>query len=79
MLGDDEGVECLEVGLARCGECGGDGVLDGGVLEEVGLDLAELDAVALDLDLEVLAAEELERAGRAGSGRDRRCGSGARR
>ena len=42
-----------------------------------GLDLAELDAEAADLDLVVDAAEELERRRRAASGAGRRCGRGA--
>ena len=40
----------------------GDGVVDAGMRVERGVDLAQLDAEAADLDLMVFAAEKLDRA-----------------
>ena len=39
---------------------GGDGVLDRGVFGELGFDIAEFDAHAAQLDLEIAAAEALD-------------------
>ena len=58
--GDDIGDQALVAG--RSSRAITDGLRDAGVLAERGLDLAELDAEAADLDLVVDAAEELERA-----------------
>ena len=51
----------------------------GGVLGDRGLDLAEFDAEAADLDLLVDAAEVFEVAVGRGGGPDRRCGTCVRR
>src|SRR5215472_211404 len=54
--GAEVGGEVLVAG--RVGDGGDDGLGDGGVGGQGGLDLAELDALAADLDLVVVAAEE---------------------
>ena len=73
VAGDEVGDELL---VARRVLAVDDGDLaDGRVLGDRGLDLAELDAEAADLDLLVDAAEVLEFAAVAGAGPDRRCGT----
>src|SRR6185436_5954794 len=55
---DDIGDEAFVAGPVLAGEHGG--FAHGGMLGEAGLDLPELDAEAADLDLLVVAAEEVE-------------------